>query len=166
MLRPSIPAELKRRVLCEAGHRCAIHTCRSIIEVDIHHIVPWSKCKEHNYENLIALCPNCHRLADRGRIDKKSLRIYKANLRYVHDKFSQFEVDVLFALHDQPEKAALPFPPFMNLLIKRILDVGYIGVEHPTGSVHSFGMQISPCYIFLTDDGYEYIDSLKVDQGH
>ena len=166
MSRPSIPAELKRRVLCEAGHRCAIHTCRSIIEVDIHHIVPWSKCKEHNYENLIALCPNCHRLADRGRIDQKSLRIYKANLRYVYDKFSQFEVDVLFALHDQPEKSALPFPPFMELLIKRILDAGYIGMEHPTGSVHTFGMQISPYYIFLTDDGYEYIDSLKVDQGH
>ena len=166
MSRPSIPAELKRCVLCEAGHRCAIHTCRSIIEVDIHHIVPWSKCKEHSYENLIALCPNCHRLADRGRIDQKSLRIYKANLRYVHDKFSQFEVDVLFTLHDQPEKSALPFPPFMVLLIKRILDAGYIGVEHPKGSSHSFGMQISPCFIFLTDDGYEYIDSLKVDQGH
>ena len=87
----------------EAGHRCAIHTCREIIEVDIHHIVPWSKCKEHNYENLIALCPNCHRLADRGRIDRKSLRMYKANLRYAHDRFSQLEVDLLFQLYKIPE---------------------------------------------------------------
>ena len=70
MSRPNVPAELKRRVLCEAGHRCAIPACREIIEVDVHHIVPWSKCKEHNYGNLIALCPNCHRLADRGRIDQ------------------------------------------------------------------------------------------------
>ena len=31
MSRPKIPAELKRRVLCEAGHRCAIHTCRQTI---------------------------------------------------------------------------------------------------------------------------------------
>jgi len=165
MSRSNIPAELKRRVLCEAGHRCAIHTCRHI-EVDIHHIVPWSKCKEHNYENLIALCPNCHRLADRGRIDQKSLRIYKANLRYAHDKFSQFEVDVLFELHDNPEKVPLPFPSSMQLLIKRILDAGYIRMEKPAGSVHSFGMQISPVYIFLTDKGQEYIDSLEVDQGN
>ena len=163
---PNIPAELKRRVLCEAGHRCAIHTCREIIEVDIHHIVPWSECQKHDYENLIALCPNCHRRADRGYIDRKSLRIYKANLRYAHDKFSQFEVDVLFELHDNSEKAALPFPPFMQLLIKRVLDAGYIRIEEPTGSVHSFGMQISPVYIFLTDKGRAYINSLGVDQGN
>ena len=79
MSRPKIPAELKRRVLCEAGHRCAIHTCRQI-EVEIHHIVPWSKCQEHKYENLIALCPNCHKMAEKGDIDRKALRIYKANL--------------------------------------------------------------------------------------
>ena len=97
MSRPNVPAELKRRVLCEAGHRCAIPACREII-VDVHHIVPWSKCKEHNYENLIALCPNCHRLADRGHIDQKSLKIYKANLRYAHDKFSQLEFDILSTL--------------------------------------------------------------------
>ena len=71
--RPNVPAELKRRILCEAGHRCAIHKCREIIEVDIHHIVPWSQCKEHRYENLIALCPNCHTLADRGDYVQKFL---------------------------------------------------------------------------------------------
>jgi hypothetical protein len=32
--RPPIPAELRRRILVEAGHRCAIPTCRHI-EVDI-----------------------------------------------------------------------------------------------------------------------------------
>ena len=109
MSRSNIPAELKRRVLCEAGHRCAIPRCREIIEVDIHHIVPWSKCKEHNYENLIALCPNCHRLTDKGRIDRKSLKIYKANLRYAHDKFSQLEFDILSTLCKEPKNASLQF---------------------------------------------------------
>ena len=71
MSRPKIPAELKRRVLCEAGHRCAIHTCRQI-EVEIHHIVPWSKCQEHKYENLIALCPNCHKMVEKRRYRSKS----------------------------------------------------------------------------------------------
>jgi len=108
MSRPNVPAALKRRVLCEAGHRCAIHTCRHI-EVDIHHIVPWAKCKEHKYENLIALCPNCHRRADSGYIDRKSLKIYKANLRYAHDKFSQLEVDILFILAKETENARLQF---------------------------------------------------------
>ena len=59
-----IPAKLKRRVLVEAGHRCAIPTCRQI-EVQIHHIVPWADCQEHKYDNLIALCANCHSRADK-----------------------------------------------------------------------------------------------------
>lgn len=63
----------------EAGHRCAIHTCRHP-DVDIHHIVPWEQCRKHEYENLIALCPNCHRRADAGEIDRVSLRVYKARV--------------------------------------------------------------------------------------
>ncbi len=77
--RPPIPNELRRRVLVEAGHRCAIHT-RKHTDVDVHHIIPWERCKEHSYHNLIALCPNCHRRADSGEIDRKALRMYKARL--------------------------------------------------------------------------------------
>lgn len=75
--RPAIPAELSRQVLVEAGHRCAIPTCRDSANIDLHHIVPWEKCKEHNPDNLIALCPSCHRLAHDGTIDRKSLLKYK-----------------------------------------------------------------------------------------
>ena len=132
--------------------------------MDIHHIVPWSKCKEHKYENLIALCPNCHRLADRGRIDRKSLKIYKANLRYAHDKFSQLEVDILSDLYKEPENARLQFPSFMMILINRILDAEYVEVELPESSVQILGMEMKPVYLFLTHKGREYIDSLEVDQ--
>jgi hypothetical protein len=77
--RSPIPADLRRQILLEAGHRCAIHTCRHV-DVDVHHIVPWAKVQEHTFENLIALCPNCHRRAEWGDIDRKSLRLYKARL--------------------------------------------------------------------------------------
>jgi len=77
--RPSIPAELKRKVLVESGHRCAIHACRHPT-TEVHHIVPWKDCHEHSYGNLIALCPNCHERARSGEIDRKSLRIYKARV--------------------------------------------------------------------------------------
>lgn len=76
MGRPAIPVELARAVHVEAGHRCAIPRCNHS-NVDIHHIVPWSVCKEHRYSNLILLCPNCHRRAHRGEIDAISLRNYK-----------------------------------------------------------------------------------------
>lgn len=74
--RPAIPAEVRRAVLTESGHRCAIPACQHV-DVDLHHIIPWEECKKHDYSNLIALCPNCHRMAHRGKIDRKSLLIYK-----------------------------------------------------------------------------------------
>ncbi|MBU4262055.1 MAG: HNH endonuclease [Proteobacteria bacterium] len=82
--RPPIPAELRRRVLIEAGHRCAIPVCRET-EIDLHHIIPWEECKEHAFDNLVALCPNCHRRAHKGEIDRKSLRLYKNSLSSICD---------------------------------------------------------------------------------
>ena len=76
MTRPAISMEIRRKVLIEAGHRCAIPHC-SHTDVDLHHIIPWEQCKAHSPENLIALCPNCHRLAEQGKIDRKSLIQYK-----------------------------------------------------------------------------------------
>jgi hypothetical protein len=81
--RPPIPAELRRAILVEAGHRCAIHTCLHS-DVDVHHIEPWERCHEHRPENLIALCPNCHRRATAGEIDRKSLSLYKARLQRLY----------------------------------------------------------------------------------
>jgi len=75
--RPAIPAEIRREVLVEAGHRCAIQTCKNLANLDVHHIIPWKACKEHKADNLIALCPNCHRAAHDGSIDRKSLFKYK-----------------------------------------------------------------------------------------
>ena len=130
--RPAIPADLKRKVLVEAGHRCAIPTCRYII-VEIHHIIPWNECKKHEYDNLIALCPNCHSLADRKKIDRKSLRMYKFNLRTVHDKFSQLEIDVLFEANRMEASQTIQWPPFMNILIKRICDAGLVRLSSRSG---------------------------------
>lgn len=79
MDRPAIPSKIKRDVLVEAGHRCAIPTC-GYTQVELHHIIPWEICKRHDFDNLIALCPNCHRRADLGEIDRKALRIYKTRL--------------------------------------------------------------------------------------
>ena len=161
--RPSFPKELSRRVLIEAGHRCAIPSCRHI-EVEIHHIVPWEQCKKHEYENLIALCPNCHQRADRQAIDRKSLRIYKANLRYTHDRFSQFEVDTLFEAYRLGVNEGIPWPPYLMLLIKRLLDAGYLNVHRESGGVWIAGMQANPDYLVISTKGKEYIESLNLDR--
>ena len=80
MDRPSIPTDTVRAVLVEAGHRCAIPTCRATT-TEIAHIEPWAKSHDNTFGNLIALCPNCHmRFDQKKEIDAKSVRIYKQNL--------------------------------------------------------------------------------------
>jgi HNH endonuclease len=159
-VRPEIPAEIRRRVLVEAGHRCAIPTCRHI-DVDVHHIVPWSQCQAHEYDNLIALCPNCHRRADAGQIDRKSLRLYKLNLRFAHDKYSQLEMDVLFALNQLPHDRGMPWVGFNLILLKRLLESEFIGVhELTTGMLVGGDIKTTPDLIYITPRGRQFITDL------
>lgn len=157
--RPPIPAELKRRVLLEAGHRCAIPTCRHI-DVDVHHIIPWETCQEHAYENLIAICPNCHRRAHKtNEIDRKSLFHYKANLRFTHDRFSQLEVDMLFECAKVPGQHIM-WAPFNMMLLKRLIESGYIQYITTPAGVTIGGMKSNPDYILITKKGLNYVASL------
>jgi hypothetical protein len=51
--RPPIPAALTRAIRVEAGHRCAIPTCRATSGLQIHHIADWAKVREHTFANLV-----------------------------------------------------------------------------------------------------------------
>ena len=83
--------EVKRMVLVEAGHRCAIPTCRHPT-TEIAHIVPESVNHDDSFENLIALCPNCHtRYGQKKEIDRQSIRMYKRNLGISNSRYSDFE---------------------------------------------------------------------------
>jgi len=88
--RPEIPRALRREVLVEAGHRCAIPTCRHPT-TEIAHIEPWAKVKEHAFDNLIALCPTCHSRYDKGEIDRPSMRQYKENLAVLTSRYGEYE---------------------------------------------------------------------------
>lgn len=93
--RTKIPTPLRREVLEEAGYACAIPVCR-IATVEIAHIEPWSKVKEHTFDNLIALCPNHHTLYDvEKKIPKASVLRYKANLAVLNGRYSDLERRVL-----------------------------------------------------------------------
>jgi len=75
--RPAIPADIVRRIMIEAGHRCAV--CGTSCPLEKAHIVPWSKGNDHSAANLICLCANCHETADREPWDRKTFEEYKRN---------------------------------------------------------------------------------------
>lgn len=47
----------------------------------------------HNsFENLIALCPNCHtRFGQKKEIDRASIKMYKHNLGVLNNRYGEFE---------------------------------------------------------------------------
>jgi hypothetical protein len=146
--RPAIPAELRRRVLVEAGHRCAIPSCRQH-PVDIEHIDDWAKVQKHEFENLIALCPTCHRRKGNGpdQIDRKALRQYKANLAVLNSRYGDLERRVI-ELHakalreggiaaDNPPMFALGTGSFLHLMY--LIQDGYLVQVPWRGSQLNFG---------------------------
>ena len=73
--RPPIPTPTLRKVLYESCHRCAV--CGFGLSIELAHIIPWRTTKDHSAENLIALCANCHEMADKQKWNSKDFEVYK-----------------------------------------------------------------------------------------
>jgi hypothetical protein len=152
--RPQILSEIKRRVLIEAGYRCAVPTCRFPITENAH-IVSWAKSKDHSYENLVALFPNCHTMYDSGRIERAASIAYKKKLIILNEVYSRFELDGLdyFKTH---KRALIPG----ELLVKRLLEEGLVEHEEEI-MIQGFGDGEDILGIFsiiLSDKGKRLLD--------
>lgn len=102
MARTTIPEAIKREVLTEAGFRCAVPTCRTILALDLHHITEVSDGGANEVYNLIALCPTCHALHHRGTITKESIKVWKGMLVSLNAAFDKATVDDLIFLYGTP----------------------------------------------------------------
>jgi len=156
--RPAIPNELERAVLLECGHRCAISTCREH-PVEIAHILPWSKCKEHKFENLIGLCPTCHTRYDKGEIDHKSMRIYKSNLFVFSGRYGELEKRVLKRFVQ--DRKVLDFWWFadMDILLRQLVEDGLL---QDTGQTKKIGGLVQRQFV-MTKKCSECIDQWPLD---
>jgi hypothetical protein len=133
--RPPVAASLERQLKIEAGHRCAIPTCRQV-PVELAHIEPWSKVRKHSFENMIALCPTCHTRFDRGEIDKRSMRIYKANLTIINSRYGDLERRVLEQFANNPTATMIDIPEALGILLSYLRQDGLLEVAlTPSGSV-------------------------------
>lgn len=73
--RPAIPKATREAVLFEARYCCAV--CCAALPLEYAHIIPWCETQDHNQENLIALCANCHSRADKEKWSQDNLRRFK-----------------------------------------------------------------------------------------
>ena len=153
--RPAIPSDIKRQVLVEAGHRCAIPTCRQT-PVELAHIIPWAKCKEHTFGNLIALCPTCHTRFDRDEIDRKAMQIYKHNLGLLTSRYGELEQRILKVFAEQPNAGSIWLPGGLDILLMYLLKDGLLIDTGQTSGVTIAGMPSQRLYA-ITQSGRTFI---------
>src|SRR2546430_17212459 len=96
--RANLALKTKVIVLTEAGYRCAVPTCRTILALDMHHIWEVSAGGGDEPSNLIALCSFCHDLYHRGTISSDSIYVYKAMLVAITRAFDLEAIDRLLSL--------------------------------------------------------------------
>jgi hypothetical protein len=156
--RPAIPAKLKRDVLLEAGHRCAIPTCRQTT-IEVAHITPYKTVKVHTFDNLIALCPTCHARYDKQEIDIKSMKRYKSNLILLNSRYSDLEKRVLEVFVENPHQDGIPIYGGLLLLVRYLEKDGLLD---RMGSA-ALGIGGSEVYIqfLLTQKGKEFVERLR-----
>jgi hypothetical protein len=107
MPRTAIPEHIKREVLTEAGFRCAVPTCRTILAIDLHHIVEVSDNGSNEAYNLLALCPTCHALHHRGTIPAESIKVWKGMLVSLNGAFDKATIDDLLFLFKSSQNLVL-----------------------------------------------------------
>jgi hypothetical protein len=71
---PPAPENLKNELYFERADRQCEWCDTEVDSPDVHHITPREDGGPNEPENLIVLCPNCHRKADRGVISRSKLR--------------------------------------------------------------------------------------------
>lgn len=96
--RKPLPVDIVSLVLHEAGYRCANPVCRTIITLDIHHIVRVADGGPGTPDNLLPICPNCHSLHHKDIIPASSIRAWKMLLLSLNHAFDQRAIDILLTL--------------------------------------------------------------------
>jgi len=136
--RLDIPRPLAREVRVEAGHRCAIPTCRATSGLQIHHIVAWSRVKEHTFENLILLCAICHARVTNGEIDTSSVKAYKSNLGLLAGRYGDLERRVLEQFVRNPDREMVTVDASHQMLLQYLLDDGLLEYAGPADGALRF----------------------------
>lgn len=98
MEKSKVPLGIKTQVLHEAAYQCSNPICRSLITLDIHHIEKISEGGTNSSENLIALCPNCHRRYHNGEIPIETLKSWKYHLLALNEAFDKKSISYLLLL--------------------------------------------------------------------
>lgn len=90
-----IPVGLKKKIREKHSHKCAIcDVSGDVVPLELAHVVPISKGGASSENNLILLCPNCHRSFDRQPREIEFVS-FIAELLKIHPSFSDVHQEFL-----------------------------------------------------------------------
>jgi hypothetical protein len=140
----------KRMALVEAGHRCAIPTCRHPT-TETAHIVHESENDDESFANLIALCPKCQE----KEIDAQAIRGYKRNLAILNSRYSEFERRIFDQIAETDRRSFVVEAGFDILLLHAVNDgllrrveLAPVGAQRGEPTQHTYE---------VTDEGMDFI---------
>jgi len=163
-----IPATIRRAVLLESGHACAIPTCQ-FPATEFAHIVPYSEVRKHEVSNIVALCPNHHHLFDHKKsIDRKAMVAYKLKLQLLNKRYTKYELRLLTVLADRPYVLASGEIETMGLLkdslienVKTFTKQSIEVTDNNTGHKVYQDQFITSFAAKLTPKGLEFLDTWR-----
>jgi hypothetical protein len=126
--RKKVPHNVAVAVLTEAGYRCAVPTCRTILAIDLHHMVEVAEGGGNEPGNLLALCLTCHALYHRGEIHRESIYTWKSVLISLSQAFDLAALDQLLFLA-KPETSNLRVSGDGVLQFSRLIAAGIATFE-------------------------------------
>jgi hypothetical protein len=172
--RPAISRALDRAVRVEAGHRCAIPTCRATSGLQIHHIEEWARVREHSFENLILLCANCHARVTAGEIDRRSVTVYKSNLSLLASRYGDLERRIIDRFVNDPGLHEVIVDASQILLLDYLIADGMLAYggaadgafffgpgEPPTDEERAPKSHYGPALWVLTEDGQQLVQRVR-----
>ena len=164
--RKSIPVSVKREVLTEAGYRCAVPTCRTILAIDLHHLDPIAEDGGNTASNLLALCPNCHSLYHRKVIHAEALRVWKGMLVSLNEGIGREAKELLLLLAMPPQQRPQWFTSDGVIRFAPMVVAGLVKIViGPPLAVGGSWMGASPWpgayYVELTEKGVAVVEAWK-----
>ena len=155
MARQSIAQSVRQEVLTEAGYRCAVPTCRTILAMDIHHIIPVADNGTNDVDNLIALCPTCHALHHRGEIPQEAIRVWKGMLVALNGAFDREAIDLLIFLHGGGRNVVLSGDGVLRFA--RLIASGLASIDHWGAALPN----MPTYYVTLTKQGRLVVEAWR-----
>jgi hypothetical protein len=156
--RKTIPVDIKRLVLHEAGYKCANPVCRGILTLDIHHFVPVSENGDNVSDNLLALCPTCHALHHQKIIPVEAIRSWKMLLLAINEAYDRKAIDLLLAL-DKVGHVWMSGDGLVDCAALVAADL--VRFDQLGGGSWSRDVQNPPCGVCLTERGSAFVAAWK-----